>query len=96
MKRETYGTRYIDILRSYGINVNYQMLQRPEVVAIARNTVNVTDVVQTSAGTGNLGDLAGHGISGGRLVLRRKSFPEHGTLMGLAVLRPPMTDPGGS
>lgn len=92
LKRATYGSRYIDILRSMGINVNYQMLQRPEVVAVSRSSVNVTDVVQTSADTGNLGDLAGHGISGSRIRIRRKSFPEHGSLIGVAVLRPVMSD----
>lgn len=93
MKRATYGTRYVDILRSYGINVNYQMLQRPETVAISRGTINVTDVVSTSDATGaTLGELAGHGISGGRLKLRRKTFPEHGILMGTCVLRPTMSD----
>ena len=97
MKRATYGTRYIDILRSYGINVNYQMLQRPEVVAIARGTINVTDVVQTAPGAGGgedaLGSLAGHGISGTRLNLKRKTFPEHGTLMHFVVVRPVHSDP---
>lgn len=88
MKRETYGSRYIDILRSYGISVNYQMLQRPEVVAIGRSKVNITDVVQTSADTGSLGDLAGHAIGGVGLTLKRKSFPEHGTLMGFTIVRP--------
>ncbi len=96
MKRATYGTRYIDILRSYGINVNYQMLQRPEVVAMARGSINVTDVVQTAPGAGGgedaLGALAGHGISGTRLRLNRKTFPEHGTLMGFVVVRPVHAD----
>ena len=96
MKRATYGTRYIDVLRSYGINVNYQMLQRPEVVGVARGSINVTDVVQTAPAAGGgddaLGTLAGHGISGTALSLRRKSFPEHGTLMGFAVIRPVHAD----
>ena len=98
-KRATYGTRYIDILRSYGVNVNYQMLQRPEIVAMARGTINVTDVVQTggdtSGGAGDdLGTLAGHGIAGTRLTLKRKTFPEHGTLMSCIAVRPVNTDPG--
>lgn len=90
-KRATYGTRYIDILRSYGINVNYQMLQRPEIVAMGRGSINVTDVVNTSVGNQageELGVLSGHGISGTRLALRRKTFPEHGTLMSFVLVRP--------
>lgn len=92
MKRATYGSRYIDVLRSYGVNVNYQMLQRPELVAIGRGTVNVTDVVQTGDTQAEVGLLAGHGIAGQRLRLRRKTFPEHGTLMSFVVVRPVMLD----
>lgn len=95
LKRATYGTKYIDILRSYGINVNYQMLQRPEVVAIGRSVANITDVVSTAEGaTKDVGYLAGHGISGTRLTVRRKTFPEHGTLIGCAIVRPPFIHPG--
>ena len=86
MKRATYGSRYVDILKSMGININYQMLQRPEIVGISRGAINVTDVVDTGGGT--LGTLAGHGISGNRFSMRRKTFPEHGTLTFCAILRP--------
>lgn len=97
LKRQTYGTRYVDILRSYGIKVNYQMLQRPEVVASAHDSINVTDVVSSSQadpgpGENALGQTAGHGIGGQRLSLRRKSFPEHGTLIGFVIVRPPFAD----
>ena len=44
LRKQNYGTRYVDNLRAMGINVNYQMLQRPEVVAIHRTMVNITDV----------------------------------------------------
>lgn len=91
MRRATYGTRYVDILRGFGIKVNYQMLQRPELVGIGRGVINVTDVVDTSSG--GLGGLAGHGISGTRIKLKRKSFPEHGVFMTFCVVRPPAADP---
>ena len=87
MRRATYGSRYYDILRGYGIRTNYQMLQRPEIVAMARSSVNITDVVATDSGTG-LGSLAGHGIDGLRIKIRKKQFPEHGTLMGVVCVRP--------
>ena len=90
LKRATYGSRYIDILRSFGINVNYQMLQRPEVVAISRSVASATDVVNTS--NTNLGSLGGHLISAGNIRLRRKTFPEHGTLMGIVLVRPRQVD----
>lgn len=90
MKRATYGTRYVDILRSYGVNVTYNMLQRPELVASSHGTLNITDVVATDAA--NLGDIAGYAIGGRRIRLRRKTFPEHGVLMGVCVVRPPYID----
>ena len=99
MKRATYGTRYVDILKSYGINVNYQMLQRPELVGLGRGSINVTDVVQTSAADSppgdedSLGNLAGHGISGSGMRIKRKTFPEHGTLLNLCIVRPKLMDP---
>lgn len=91
MRRATYGTRYVDILRSYGVSVNYQMLQRPELVASAHGSINVTDVVATDSGAG-LGTLAGYGVSGSRIRIRRKSFPEHGQLMGVLCVRPAYVD----
>ena len=90
MKRQTYGTRYVDILRSYGVSVNYAMLQRPELVGVSHSTLNITDVVSTDSS--QLGVTAGYGVSGARLRLRRRSFPEHGTLLGLVVIRPPFID----
>lgn len=90
MRRASYGTRYVDSLRRMGINVNYQMLQRPEIVGIGRTTANVTDVVQTGVDStdSGLGALSGHAIGGGRLRVKRKTFPEHGQLMGFIVIRP--------
>lgn len=98
MKRATYGTKYVDVLRSYGINVNYQMLQRPELVGVGRGVMNVTDVVATGYGQSpgeSIGQLSGHGISGHRAVVKRKSFPEHGTLFGMLVVRPRFAEPRG-
>ena len=97
MKRATYGTRYVDILKSMGVRVNYQMLQRPEIVARHKTKIAINDVVSTSNTPGNiddggLGDLAGYGINGTRMRLKRKSFPEHGTLIGFTVIRPAYMD----
>lgn len=94
MKRATYGTRYVDILKSYGVSVNYQMLQRPEIVGMGRSSMNITDIAGTNwdSTTTGLGRLAGYGVGNNRLRIRRKSFPEHGTLMFLAVVRPTFVD----
>lgn len=92
MKRATYGTRYIDILRSYGVRVRHDMLQLPEIVSTAHGSVNITDVVSTSNAAGELGELAGHAINGSRIQIRRKTFSEHGCLIGFVCVRPPFVD----
>lgn len=92
MKRATYGTRYVDILRSFGVNTNYQMLDRPEIIASSHHMINITDVVSTDAGT-SLGTTAGYGIKGGSIRFKRKHFPEHGMVMGFSILRPEYSDP---
>lgn len=89
MRRETYGSRYIDVLRSYGVRVSYQMLQRPEVIHASKRQISVSDVVATSESQNTeLGSLAGHGISGQTINIRRRQFPEHGTLLGIHCIRP--------
>lgn len=97
VKRATYGTRYVDILRSYGVNVTVAMLQRPEVVAAGHGIVNITDIVSTNngaqgSGTESLGLYGGYGVHGHRCNFRRKSFNEHGVLLGIVVVRAPPID----
>ena len=93
MKRATYGTRYVDILKSFGVKVNYQMLQRPEILQRHRTKIAVNDVVSTAqradnADASGLGDMTGYGINGTNFRIKRKAFPEHGTLLGFTVIRP--------
>lgn len=94
-RRELYGEDYFDFLRGLGVKTNYQMLDRPEVVARVLNAVHITDVVSTSTGT-SLGSLAGHGITQQRTGVKKKMFPEHGTLIGLVVMRPTPIQPHNS
>lgn len=94
MRRATYGTRYVDILKSYGVNITVAMLQRPEVCAAAHGTINVTDVVSTGEpGADGLGQFSGYAVKGNRLSMRRKTFSEHGVLLGCIVVRPCVVDP---
>ena len=88
-RRAMFGERYFDVLRSWGIRTNYQWLDRPEYLGRSRNIVSFSDIPATSSATGvTFGDLAGHGIVGVHHRFRRKVFPEHGYIIGLAVCRP--------
>lgn len=87
-RRAMFGSRYVDVLRSWGIRTNYQWLDRPESLGRSRNMVSFSDIPATAAGTDvTVGDLYGHGIVGLRHRFRRRVFPEHGYLIGLGIMR---------
>ena len=88
-RREAYGDRYFDILRSYGVRTNFELLEKPEYLGGSRHRVSFTDVVATGASTGvSVGDIAGHAITAVRHRMSRKSFREHGLCMWFLGLRP--------
>lgn len=89
-RREMFGNRYFDLLRSYGVRTNYNMLERPESLGKSRHVVSFTDIPATADtdGGSTVGDLAGHGIVGLHHRLPRKTFSEHGYLHGVIVVRP--------
>ena len=89
-RREMFGNRYFDLLRSYGVRTNYNMLERPESLGKSRHVVSFTDIPATADtdGGSTVGDLAGHGIVGLHHRMPRKTFSEHGYLHGVIVVRP--------
>ena len=89
-RREMFGDRYVDLLRSYGVRTGYNMLEKPESLGKSRHVVSFTDIPATSqSATGlTVGDLAGHGIVGLHHRMPRKTFNEHGYLHGVIVVRP--------
>jgi len=89
-RREMFGNRYFDLLRSYGVRTNYNMLERPESLGKSRHVVSFTDIPATADtdGGSTVGDLAGHGIVGLHHRMSRKTFSEHGYLHGVIVVRP--------
>ena len=88
-RREAFGDRYFDILRSYGVRTNFELLEKPEYLGGSRHRVSFTDVVATGASTGvSVGDIAGHAITGVRHRMGGKSFREHGLVIGFACIRP--------
>ena len=89
--RAQFGERYTDYLAAMGITRNPVRLDRPEFCARSKFTMGISDVVTTADTTsGSTGEYAGHGIAGGSLRFRRRTFSEHGWLMGLLVIRPRM------
>lgn len=89
-RRSQYGERYTDYLRALGLRVPDSRLDRPEHVARATSTIGISEVVSTTwqVTGGNIGHYKGHGIAGMRIRFPKRSFNEHGTLMGLIVARP--------
>jgi hypothetical protein len=89
-RREMFGDRYVDLLRSYGVRTGYNMLERPESLGKSRHVVSFTDIPATAESTTGLtvGDLAGHGIVGLHHRMPRKTFNEHGYIHGVIVVRP--------
>jgi hypothetical protein len=90
--RAKYGSDYIDYLNYIGVNGNKldARLQRPEYLAGGRQTLQFSEVLQTSNdGTnGAVGDLSGHGIAALRANKFRKYIPEHGWIITLLYARP--------
>lgn len=84
------GTRYTEILRShFGVVSPDARLQRPEYLGGSSVRVNINPVEQTSStdNTTPQGNLAAFGLLSDRVKGFKKSFVEHGYIIGLANLR---------
>lgn len=79
--RAQYGSRYVEYLRYLGVRSSDARLQSPEYLGGGRQTVQFSEVLNHSATTGNLGDLAGHGIAAMKTNRYRRFFEEHGLIM---------------
>ena len=88
--RARYGSRYTEYLRYLGVRSSDARLQRPEYLGGGRQTIQFSEVLQTSATSGSnpLGDLGGHGITAMRSNRFRRFFEEHGIVMTLMSVRP--------
>ena len=88
-RRAQFGERYYDYLRALGLNVPADRLDRPEFVAKGMGSIGISEVVSTADTTGaTVGAYTGHGIAGVQTRFRKKTFLEHGTLLGLYCVRP--------
>lgn len=85
------GTRYIEILKShFGVTSPDARLQRPEYLGGSRIPININQVIQSSAtqssGTPQ-GNTAAYSLTTDTHHDVKKSFVEHGFILGLMVAR---------
>lgn len=89
------GSRYIEqIFSHFGVKSSDARLQRPEYLGGGKQPIVISEVLQTSntdTTEGNesaQGNMAGHGISVGRSNSFKKSFEEHGFIIGIVSVIP--------
>lgn len=87
--RSLYGSRYTDYLAFLGVKSSDARLQRPEYLGGGVETIQFSEVVQTSeSGTDPLGTLGGHGIGAMKSNRYRRFFEEHGYVISLLSVLP--------
>lgn len=84
------GARYVEqILSHFGVRSSDARLQRPEYLGGGRQPVVISEVLQTSETSGSpQGNMAGHGISVGNRNGFKRSFEEHGFVIGVMSVLP--------
>lgn len=85
--RAKWGSRYVEYLNYLGVPSDDARLQRPEYLGGGKAVIQFSEVLNQS-GTGDLGDMAGHGITALRTNKYRKYFKEHGIVMSLMSVIP--------
>lgn len=89
-KQALYGSRYTEIVRSmFGVVSPDARLQRPEYLGGARVPINISQVVQTSStdSTSPQANVAAYSLTHTKVNGFRKSFTEHGIILGLCCVR---------
>ena len=84
------GSRYIELIKShFGISVRNDVVQRPEYLGGQRTPINITQVLQTGASTGEqvLGDTGAFSNTSNSDNAFVKSFKENGFVIGLLCVR---------
>jgi len=90
--RARYGSRYTEYLRYLGVRSSDARLQRPEYLGGGKQTVQFSEVIQSSPDavdpdTG-VGVMRGHGIAAMRSNRYRRFFEEHGYVFTLLSVKP--------
>lgn len=91
--RARYGSRYVEYLRYLGVRSSDARLQRPEYLGGGRQTLQISEVLQTAPTTDGddevgVGNLKGHGIGALRTNRYRRFFEEHGYIFSLLSVKP--------
>ena len=85
-----HGTRYIEYIKGvFGVTSSDARMQRAEYLGGTRIPLNIDQIIQTSStdSVSPQGNTAGFSCTIDNDSLFTKSFEEHGTLMGLVVVR---------
>lgn len=85
------GSRYVEqILSHFGVRSSDARLQRPEFLGGGKSPVVISEVLQTSATDAESpqGNMSGHGIAIGNTHRFRRSFEEHGYIIGIMSVLP--------
>ena len=83
--RDYYGSRYTDLLKSYGVKADWGILQEAECIGISNNDFNFKP--RSSSGDTNFGDRRGFFEGEYKLKIRKTFSPEHGIIAVFAVAR---------
>ena len=84
------GSRYIELIKShFGVSVRNDVVQRPEYLGGQRTPINITQVLQTGASSGEqvLGDTGAFSNTSNSDNAFVKSFKENGFVIGLLCVR---------
>lgn len=85
------GVRYTEFLKAhFGVSPNDSRLDRPEYIGGTKQSIIVSEVMQTSStdGTSPQGNLAGHGLSADGQAVGKYRVEEYGMIMGLLSIMP--------
>lgn len=89
--RARYGSRYTEYLRYLGVRSSDARLQRPEYLGGGKQTIQFSEVLQSSPSTSPtayVGSLKGHGIGALRSNRFRRYIEEHGYVFTFFSVRP--------
>lgn len=91
--RARYGSRYTEYLAYLGVRSSDARLQLPEYLGGGKQTLQFSEVLQTSPTTDGddevgVGNLKGHGIGAVRSNRYRKYFEEHGFVISFVSTKP--------
>lgn len=91
------GSRYVEqIFSHFGIKSSDARLQRPEYLGGGKTPIMFSEVLNTTGQVDDTGqplgppqgDMAGHGLSIGKTNYFKKSFEEHGYILGIMSILP--------